>query len=268
MTVCIGAICEDGKSAVVAADKMVTFGPPVMLQTEPSAFKKITDVSAQCMILFSGSVPDGEEVLVRSRTSLAAIPKPTIAQIAGVVKNSYASLKKDRAEETILKPMLGVDFAQFQSLISQTASSQILQQFVGLIIQHNLQLDLLVVGVDDSGTHLYIVSHPGVLSPMDTIGFIAIGSGGLHAAVRMSLGKHTKAASLIETVHSVYEAKRAAEVAPGVGRLTDMAIIKDGKVAAVGEELLKKLETMSKEKPSLSQDEKNSLQEACDGYAK
>jgi 20S proteasome alpha/beta subunit len=267
MTVCIGAICEDGKAAVVAADKMVSFGPPIMLQTDASTFKKITPISEKCAILFSGSVSDGEEVLARSKMSLATIQKPTIVQVAGVVRLAYASLKRDRTEETILRPMLGLDFAQFQALITQAASSQILQQFVGLIAQHNLQLDLLVAGSDDTGTHLCVVSHPGVLSPMDTIGFVAIGSGGTHAAVSMALGKHPKSASLMDTVHSVYEAKKAAEVAPGVGTLTDMAIIKDGKVVMVGADLLNKLDTMSKAKPSLTDVERQSLKEACDGYA-
>jgi hypothetical protein len=40
MTVCIGAICEQGKAVVVAADRMMTFGPPMNLQAE-GAVRKI-----------------------------------------------------------------------------------------------------------------------------------------------------------------------------------------------------------------------------------
>ncbi len=34
MTVCIAAICEDGKKIVVAADRMFTAGAPVNLEFE------------------------------------------------------------------------------------------------------------------------------------------------------------------------------------------------------------------------------------------
>jgi 20S proteasome alpha/beta subunit len=261
MTVCIGALCEDGKSAVVAADKMVTFGAPMMLQTEPNTFKKIYSLTPECVLLFSGSVPDGEQVMALMPAPAA---KSQILKIAESAKTAYAQLKKNRTEETILRPLLGLDFAQFQALVGQSSSSQILQQVIGMIMQHNLQLDILVAGVDDSGSHLFAITHPGVLMPMDTNGFTAIGSGGLHAAVRLSLGQHTKTATLVETVYSVYEAKRAAEVAPGVGKLTDMAIIKAGKVHLGDARFFAALEGVHKERPSLTDEEKKLLEKACD----
>jgi 20S proteasome alpha/beta subunit len=264
MTVCVGAICDGGTAAVVAADKMVTFGPPMMLQTEPAALTKITSITKECVILFSGSVPDGEEVVIRSKPKLAGTTKPPIAQVGEAVKLAYAELKRVRVEETLLKPLLGVDFTGFQALVSQSSSSQILQQLVGMIMQHNLQLDVLVAGIDDSGSHLFVVTHPGILLPIDTTGFAAIGSGGLHAAVRMSLGKHTRMAPLVEAAHSVYEAKKAAEVAPGVGNLTDMAIIKGGMVFLAKEALFQSLESVHKEKPALSTEDREKLQAACD----
>lgn len=51
MTVCIGAICEDGNTAVVAADKMVTFGAPMSLQMEPATLKKITQLNSEPAVL-------------------------------------------------------------------------------------------------------------------------------------------------------------------------------------------------------------------------
>ena len=264
VTVCIGAICDDGKTAVVAADKMVTFGPPMMLQTEPSALQKITSVSEECVLLFAGAVPDGEEVVNRTVSRLAGKTKPPITEIAEATGQAYAELKNRRVEENILRPFLGVGFIEFQTLVAQSPSSQILQQILGLITQHNLQLDLLVAGLDDSGSHLSVITHPGVSMPMDTTGFAAIGAGGLHAAVRISLDKHTKKAPLVEALYSVFEAKKAAEVAPGVGNLTDMAIISNGRICTVDGSLFKTLESMHTEKPALSEENRASLQGACD----
>lgn len=266
MTVGIGALCEEGKSAVIAADKMVTFGAPMNLLTEPPALKKITKVNDRCALIFSGSVPDGEEIVAATLSRVAALSKPSIENIAGVVKDGYVNLKRKRVEETILGPMLSADFPKFQTLVAQSPSSQILQQILAMIMQHNMQLELIVSGSDDSGAHLFIAGHPGLVAPADTMGFAAIGSGGLHAAIRMSLGQHTKSATLIDAVYGVYEAKKAAEVAPGVGKLTDMALIKDGHIRFADLQLFAMLDSARKDRPTLTEDERTALQKGCDEF--
>ncbi len=175
MTVGIGVLCDDGKSVVIAADKMVTFGAPMNLLTEPPTFKKITKLHAHCALIFSGSVPDGEERVAAALHQAGSMAKSPIEKIAGLVKSAYVNLKKKRVEETILGPMLSADFHQFQTLVSQSSSSQILQQVLAVVMQHNMQLELIVAGTDDSGAHLFIVSHPGLVAPADTMGFAAIG---------------------------------------------------------------------------------------------
>jgi hypothetical protein len=144
MTVCVGAMCDDGKSAVVAADKMVTFGPPMMMQTEPPVLRKIVTLTEESVFLFSGSVPDSEEMLSKVLSAIGKGKRQSISFIAETVKTAYAELKRKRVEETILKPLLGADFGQFQALAAQSAASQILQQVLGMIAQHNLQSEALV----------------------------------------------------------------------------------------------------------------------------
>jgi 20S proteasome alpha/beta subunit len=268
MTVGIGAICEDGKSAVVAADKMVTFGSPMNLQTEPPTLKKITELTERVLLVFSGNTADGEEIISATRPKLTEEIKSSVARIAEIVKESYAQHKQRRAEETILKPLLGADFARFQTLVAESPASQILAQILGALMQHNLNTDVLVAGMDDSGAHIFAVTHPGQLQPLATTGFGAVGSGGLHAGVRMSLAQHTQSASLEETVYNVYEAKRASEVAPGVGKLTDMAIIRNGKICFGGPELLDALNSAHKEKPDLNSEELEKLKKVCNDCTK
>jgi 20S proteasome alpha/beta subunit len=268
MTVGIGAICEDGKTAVVAADKMVTFSSPMNLQTEPPTLKKIIELTDRVLLVFSGNTADGEEIISATRPLLTDEIKSSVARIAEVVKDSYAKHKQKRAEELILKPLLGADFPQFQSLVAQSPASQILQQVIGALMQHNLNTDVLVAGLDDTGAHIFAITHPGQLQPLATTGFGAIGSGGLHAGVRMSLAQHTQSANLVETIYNVYEAKRASEVAPGVGKLTDIAVIRNGKIHFGGEELLASLEESHKEKPALSPEELEKLKKVCDDSTK
>ncbi len=267
MTVCVGAICDGGNGAVLAADEMVTFGAPMSLQTEPPAFSKIHFLTDESVYLFSGTVPDGEQIFVNSKVKAAAAGKQPIAQVAETVKVSYMEHKHNRIEETIIQPLLGTDFAGFRQLAGQSAGSQILQQVLGMISQHNLQTDILISGFDDTGHHLFIVTHPGMLQPADMLGFMAIGSGGLHAAVSLSLAGQTKTTPFAETVLNIYKAKKAAEVAPGVGRRTDMVILRNDKINIAGTKLFEALETYcQKPQQAISKSERSDIEKACNDH--
>ena len=133
-------------------------------------------------------------------------------------------------------------------------------------MQHNLQLEVMVAGIDDSGAHLFAITHPGILLPMQTTGFAAIGTGGTHAAVRISLGQQTPDVKLPETIYNVYEAKRASEVAPGVGQLTDMAILTTKGVTFISEQEIETMGSFHKREPGLSPDELSKLRTICKAY--
>ena len=265
MTVCVGAICEDGKAVVVSADRMMTYGPPMNLQAE-GAVRKIFQLTPQCVMLFSGSVPDGEEVFSRTKAGVIATPHPDIKTIATTAGGVYIAHKKRRAEEAILRPFLGIDFAGFQMLVAQSASSQVMAQVLGLLSQHNLGLDIMIAGVDADGAHLHVVSHPGTAMSMDTVGTVSIGSGGMHASIRMSLARQKSTSTLAQALHNVYEAKLASEVAPGVGKVTDVAVINGGGIKFVDDSIIQVLQEIHKDRPSLDTAEVERLAEKCKGY--
>lgn len=264
MTVCIGALCENGASVVVAADRMVTFGPPMNLQAEPPTLRKIFNAGRSCVLLFSGAVSDGEELVSNVLAKLGGNVNHQVYQIAEWAKACYSELKTKRVDENILRPLLDASFETFRTLVGQSSSSQLLQQVLGMIMQHNLQLDVLIAGTDATGGHLFVATHPGQLLSVNMVGFAAIGSGALHAAIRLSLGQHTAASSLEEAVFNVHEAKKSSEVAPGVGKFTDMAIVRNGQIFALKPDLLAILEEFHKEKPALSQEEWGRIRKACD----
>lgn len=93
-------------------------------------------------------------------------------------------------------------------------------------------MELLVAGVDSAGAHIHSIHNPGGVDRQhDFIGYTAIGSGGIHALQAMIGFRHSPTAALRETVFRVYAAKRRAEVAPGVGLDTDIAIVSASKVS-------------------------------------
>jgi ATP-dependent protease HslVU (ClpYQ) peptidase subunit len=88
MTVDIGAICKNGKAAVVAADRMVTFGAPMNLQTESPSLRKIIELTDNALIVFSGNTADGEQIVSGTQTkadrsdhSIASPNRPSGARV-------------------------------------------------------------------------------------------------------------------------------------------------------------------------------------------
>jgi hypothetical protein len=95
------------------------------LQTEPP-IKKIKKLTDQAVLLFSGSVPDGEDVATRAIAAIGAMPQPAqTAVMAEAARQAYEDAKRKRIE-SILKPFLGVNFTQYQQLVAQSAASQLL----------------------------------------------------------------------------------------------------------------------------------------------
>ena len=189
-----------------------------------------------------------------------------VASIASMAAVSYQELKRKRVEDTILRPLLGIEFPGFQALVAQSAASQMLQQVLGMIAQHNLQLDVMIAGLDATGGHLFVVTHPGTALPMDTVGSAAIGSGGMHASIRLSLAHQAKEISLSETIHNVYEAKIASEGAPGVGKFTNIAVLNGKGVTFIKKSVFEVLAGIHKERPALSDEDVTKLNASCEEY--
>lgn len=84
------------------------------------------------------------------------------------------------------------------------------------------KIQLIVVGLDDQGLFRIFKYSFGELWECDS--FAAIGSGETIAEAALFLRKVTELRDLSEIAYTVYEAKRAGEITPGVGTSTTMLI--------------------------------------------
>jgi 20S proteasome alpha/beta subunit len=229
MTVCIAATCESGKAIVVAADRMFTYGGlGVEFETDE---KKIEQLTPKCVVMAAGNSAYATEILELARRRLDGMMSPTCEQVAELVREEYAAVRARKAWETIVQPAVGSDFARFVNGIPfptyMEKQSPMYQQFIMLCQQFNLGVDMLIAGIDPGGANLFQVTNPGMIYALQKLGHASIGSGGMHGMLRLSLEKQTRSRDLIDTLASVYSAKRSSEVAPGVGDATDIAIINE-----------------------------------------
>lgn len=237
MTVCIATVCAGGTNIVVAADRMFTFNAPVSLEFETGE-KKIDTISTACVTLTAGVAPPGKEIIVATLKALGGALNPAIDVVAETVKLSYIQTRANKIRETLIIPLLGPDYLKHEQMNVSVPTylekqQGIFQNIVVQASQFNLQAEFLIAGIDGSGGRLAYVGHPGTIAWLDTLGYGAIGSGAIHATMRLALAGLSKATSLQDTLYRVYEAKRAAEVAPGVGPTTDMAVVHPTRVASV-----------------------------------
>jgi len=229
MTVCIAAVCENGSKIVVASDRMFSAPAPLSLQFETDE-KKIEILSPTCVTLIAGNSALATEIIRATKTILAGAHNPLVESVAKAMHDSYTEVRLAKVREFIIIPNLGPDFIRAELLgvsIPQYLQQQqsLYQQLVTHMSNFNVGVDIVVAGTDDGGARIAVITHPGTTAWFDKLGHAAIGSGGIHANMRLALGAQTSHSTLADTLYRVYEAKRASEVAPGVGQATDIVIV-------------------------------------------
>ena len=242
MTLCMAALCTDEEQnslAVVAADRMVTFGG--FIEFEHSV-PKMAHQSPYAVALIAGDTLLGTRLAKAVAAELDGT-SPRVAEIADRMATSYVGMRRDELENQVLAPR-GLDLPAFYGNHA-SFNPQVTMMLDQTMAQYNLGIELLIAGVDAAGAHIYSIHNPGKPErEYDVIGYAAIGSGGIHALQAMISFRHSASASVRETVFRVYAAKRRAEVAPGVGLDTDIAIVSASGVKFLGEGALKELSVL------------------------
>jgi len=250
MTVCIAALCDGGQSCVVASDREITVGFPMNIGFEHHE-RKIDEVTAKSVILSSGNALVAAEVIKRASLAINAAGIADILQCGSTLRDTYMTLHMERAEQVFLRPR-GLTLQEFKDIGAQKIPPVIYQAIDGQFWNFCLNTDFILAGVDASGGHIGWVHYQGVngggwLEWFDKHGFQAIGSGGAHAAILLCLNGQHKNLSIAHTVYNVLSAKTSAEVAPGVGPATDMAIITKDGIEYISDSDIEKLKNIRRE---------------------
>ena len=244
MTVCIGAICNNGEAAIVASDRMVTgHYPPIEFEhTKP----KIFDLTKSCVVLTAGSALKPIELINRTKQALDEIGKPqTVEQIVETMGSLYQMLRAREAEEVILKPRTMSKELFYQKGVN-ILPSDLFNVIDNQFTRYDYGIQVLVVGID-AQAHIRSILNPGLVNCYDTLGFHAIGVGYLHA-IQVFIGhRYDTSFSMEEAMNIVYSAKKAAEVAPGVGNETDISVILPDRIGHIDPKIIKELSKIYQE---------------------
>ena len=219
MTVCIGAISRP--MVIVASDRMITSGDIQFEQQQP----KIFTIATNTVALISGDIATQTALIESTRKAVARGDIKTVREVARAFSDAYAAYCQRKAEAEVLNPLgiASVDELMAKRRWSADVVRDLLQQ-----VQYAAQSDAAATinsGQDESGPHLYVVDRPGHYSNHDRIGFASVGIGQRHAESQFMLSGYTPEWAFPRAFYLTYLAKKRAEVAPGVGEYTDLAVI-------------------------------------------
>ena len=229
MTVCATALFSmpDGSAGVLgASDRMLTVPPDI--QYEPHQQPKIHRLTNSIVIMTAGDSALQADVLHRvskKAYELIDIEKRwlVVREIAVIYSEAYAVERQARAEMDVLRP-LGLNFSDWVSRQQELAPNIVAEIAKELWRFQAASISAIIVGVDPSGPHIYVVRNSDVTCH-DKVGFATIGVGKNHAGSEFMFAGHSRFRPYPETLLLVHRAKKRAEAAPGVGKETDMFVI-------------------------------------------
>jgi hypothetical protein len=166
MTICIAALCDKGKSCVIAADREIT-AQALSLEFEHRE-SKIDLFSEKCAVMSSGDALLAAEIIAKTRLAVPPGNGATIISLAEKLRDTYQAIHLERAESVILKPR-GFSFQDFKEKGAQQLSPQVYQEVTNLLFNFGINVvEFLVAGVDNTGSHIYRIHYNGMAVSMGT----------------------------------------------------------------------------------------------------
>ncbi|MHB0962394.1 MAG: hypothetical protein ACYC5V_04185 [Gemmatimonadaceae bacterium] len=222
MTIGVATMASNG-AVVCAADRMLTRG---VAQTEPEAakiyhFKPGHPVT----VMWAGSASVFAEVAQAylARARVANLPHASVGDAVKSYCSCFAEFVGLRAEREILTKIGLTRVDLVGGKVSYRRAGQLLDLIFGYELDVPDCVETIFVGHDAAGSHIWRTFNATPVC-CDVEGFAAIGTGAEHAVSHLGFSRHTPNAHIIAATVGAYFAKRRAEMAPGVGRVVDMAL--------------------------------------------
>lgn len=226
MTICIAALCDDGKGCILTSDQMTTAHFPIGYEFENEEVKKIIRISeaVNAYVLTAGDVFFAHEVLEAVRKNVTDKGITQAAIIADLFRQCYQNIRRQHIVRAELEPRgLNLD-TYYQN--HQKFMPQIIQMIDNALKTWNPKTELIIAGYCEDKCRIFSVVNPGDLFCHDALGFAAIGSGAPHAIYSLIESDYKKSMGEDAVRELIEKAKHRSEVAPGVGRGTELLNIK------------------------------------------
>ena len=203
---------------------MITSGD---VQYEPAKVK-VAQVTPTCLTLVAGDLGYHSKAIkdLFKQVNYNSTTSPeTIAQIYG---QAIQAIKRKEAEDLYLAP-LGLNTDTFIAQQKEMSDSFVATLREQLQNHRGAETEAIIVGPEIVREHhvmrIFEVDTHGLVTCHDDVAFAAVGSGSWHARSRLMQYGYVNTITLAPALAAAYAGKKAAEVAPGVGKETDIMLV-------------------------------------------
>jgi hypothetical protein len=237
MTVCIAAICQQDKAN---KDSRIVLCLDWRSETEfggSETSDKLRTLPKGWVALMSDSMSRCEELIAQYETHFRELKEVADDKALFEEMKKPAHKQKETLANDYLRQVLGISYAD---LVSPTKKipDDIVTHRLEEVAKIRLRATLILAGfvstqqgesgdAKENHPYLFVVDdqpdHEDVVRVEEN--FAAIGSGAYAVIPALHQREHDEDKSLMETIYSVYEAKRLAEVVPGVGEDTSLHVM-------------------------------------------
>jgi 20S proteasome alpha/beta subunit len=252
-----------GPAAVTMSDRKITAGD---VEYEPNQ-RKIAQLAPRAILMVAGDLAFHSEAILLAHKQIKGVATTAPENIALIYGQAVQAIKRRRAEDLYLAPVgLNTDsFLAQQRDLSPGFVDQLTHQMQRY---REDDVEALLVASDGELLHLYSIDEHGTISCLNDVGFGAIGIGAWHTKSRLMQWGFVNTVNLAPALAACYAAKKAAEVAPGVGTTTDITIVYKDRieqlVPAVAAQLPTVYESYKKGRTELEVKIVNEIQEFLD----
>ena len=226
MTLCIAALCENRKTLILMADKMLGVG---FIEAE-LAIEKIIQIHRNWWVMIAGNdISPVFDILDWSRKTLGEEDECDVERVMQVISDNYQKKRLDLIEALYLKTR-GWTMEQFVAKGHNNLPPTVFVEIDQAVQQYKLDISLLVGGFDCNGVgHIFSVDNPGITRRHDIPGYYAIGNGMFGALYFMYYRELSAPMKASECLYYVYEGKIFGYQAGGIGEDTDCIIARHNK---------------------------------------
>jgi hypothetical protein len=229
MTICIAALYENGKGCVLASDQMTTAHFPIGYEFENDEVKKIVKVreTVVAYLLTAGDVLFANAILEAVRKDVDEKGFTTTSLVAELFRQHFQNVRRQHVIQQELEPR-GLNIKSYYEN-HQGLVKEVVVMIDKALRSYNPRTELIVAGLVEDKCSIFSIMNPGNLFCHDAIGFAAVGSGAPHALYSMIESGYKKSMDAKKVYELVEKAKKRSEVAPGVGKGTEMVSVPEVK---------------------------------------
>lgn len=226
MTVCIAAVAEDGKKAVLIADKLVTTTGILPYQTDMAA-DKIVKINDNVSVMYCGGITDASVIIEDSLKNIGQ--NKWIGEIANHINQKHLEYLTRILTRLHLTTRDIQSPNEFYNNYIPLINTQIGKDIDTALTTHNLlsNTQFIVCGKENDGLYriYYLGINPRFVPNLMTINYSTIGSGAGHANFAMIQSKYNKSASAKDVQELLIKAKKSAENDQNVGINEDIMVM-------------------------------------------